>query len=156
MRLNDTILGVLILALGLAIVVGAQLLPAMPGQDVGPGLFPTMIGAGFIACGAFMAFRARKEWRTLPLRGVADWRGDPRKIVAVIWLVGGLMVYIAAFDWIGFIVLSMIYTGGLMIILGVRALAAFGWSLGTTFFVFELFTRLLYVPLPGGILGNIG
>lgn len=156
MRLNDTLLGVLILALGLAIVVGARELPDMPGQEVGPDLFPTIIGAGFILCGAVIALRGRREWRTQPLVSLESWRGEPRKIVAVIWLIGGMVIYIAAFDWVGFILLSMIYTGGLMLILGVRPVPAVGWSLGMTIFVFELFTRMLYVPLPGGLLGNIG
>lgn len=156
MRLNDTILGVLVLAFGLAIVVASRGLPDMPGQEVGPDLFPTIIGAGFILCGAFLAWRARKDWRTQAPVSFESWRGGARKIVAVAWLIGGMIVYIAVFDWGGFILLSMIYTGGLMFILGVRPLPAVLWSLGLTLFVYELFTRMLYVPLPGGFLGNIG
>lgn len=156
MRLNDVILGALVLVLGLAVVVGSQMLPAMPGQDVGPSLFPTIIGAGFIVCGGYIALRGRDEWRVQPPVSLDIWRGDRRKVVAVVWLVGGMVVYIAAFDWVGFILLSMVYVGGLMLVLGVRPLPAVGWSLGMTFFVFELFTRMLYVPLPGGILGNVG
>lgn len=156
MRLNDTILGVLILVFGLAIVIASLELPDMPGQEVGPDLFPTIIGAGFILCGAFMAWRARKDWRGQALVSFEAWRGGSRKIVAVVWLIGGMVVYIAVFDWAGFILLSMVYTGGLMFILGVRPLPAVFWSLGLTLFVYELFTRMLYVPLPGGFLGNIG
>lgn len=156
MRLNDAILGALIVAVGLAILFGAAELPGMPGQDVGPALFPSIIGCGFLACGAVIGNRGIRRWSAEPAISVADWFGGHRKIVAGVWLVGGMVVYIATFDTIGFIVLSVVYTGGLMLILGVRLHAAALWSIGSTIFVFELFTRMLYVPLPGGILGMVG
>ena len=156
MRLNDAILGGLVLALGLAILIGAQGLPEMPGQNVGPALFPSIIGWGFVVCGGVIGARGLRTWAAGPAISVADWLGGGRKIAAGAWLVGGLVVYIAAFDGIGFIPLSVIYTGGLMWILGVRAVWAAVWSLGATVVVFEVFTRMLYVPLPSGLLGHVG
>lgn len=156
MRLNDAILGILIMALGLAILVGATELPGMPGQDVGPSLFPSIIAFGFLGCGAVIGWRGFRRWSAEPAFSVADWFGGRRKVIAGIWLIGGMVIYIETFDIVGFIVLSAVYTGGLMLILGVRLGSAAIWSIGSTVFVFELFTRMLYVPLPGGILGMIG
>lgn len=155
MRLNDALIGGLLLALGCAVILMAQGLPEMPGQDFGPSLFPTIIGCGFLGCGAVIGGRGLKTRGQSPLVSFSDWRGGARKVVAGAWLVVGMVVYIAAFDAVGFIVLSVIYTGGLMAILKVRPLPAAVWSVVITIAVFELFTRMLYVPLPLGILDGL-
>ena len=152
MRLNDALIGGFLLVFGCVIILMAQGLPGMPGQDFGPSLFPTIIGAGFMACGAVIGFRGLGQFARGNLVSFADWRGDPMKIVAGLWLVLGMVVYIAAFDAVGFILLSIVYTGGMMLILRVKPLWAVVCSVAVTVLVFELFTRMLYVPLPLGIL----
>lgn len=152
MRLNDALIGGFLLVFGCAIILMAQGLPGMPGQDFGPSLFPTIIGAGFLACGAVIGFRGLRQVSRGHLVSFADWLGDPMKIVAGLWLVLGMGIYIAAFDAVGFILLSIVYTGGMMLILRVKPLWAAVWSVTVTILVFELFTRMLYVPLPLGIL----
>ena len=52
----DRITGCLVAALGLLAVWGASRLPAMPGQQVGPSAFPTLIGVGLVVTGALIAF----------------------------------------------------------------------------------------------------
>ncbi len=152
MRLNDALIGGLLLAVGCAIILMAQDLPGMPGQDFGPSLFPTIIGCGFLACGAVIGLRGLKQFSRASLISFADWLDDPKKIVTGLWLIVGMMIYIAAFDAVGFILLSIVYVGGMMLILRVRPLWAAVWSVTVTVLVFELFTRMLYVPLPAGLL----
>nr|MBA2601996.1 tripartite tricarboxylate transporter TctB family protein [Acidobacteriota bacterium] len=55
MRLNDMLTGLLILVIGAMVAGYAQTFPSMPGQSVGPSLFPTVIGIGFIFLGAALS-----------------------------------------------------------------------------------------------------
>jgi len=50
MRFNDAIFGGVLLLLGLVLLVHVQSFPQMPGQKVGPALFPGLIAAGLIVC----------------------------------------------------------------------------------------------------------
>ena len=52
MKINDAIFGALLVLLGVVVLVHVQGFPMIPGQQVGPALFPGLIAAGFIGCGA--------------------------------------------------------------------------------------------------------
>ena len=43
------------IALGGVAAYGGSRLPPVPGQQVGPNVFPIVIGAGLILCGALIA-----------------------------------------------------------------------------------------------------
>ena len=51
MRINDAVFGVVLLALGVAVFWHVQSFPKIPGQNVGPALFPGIVAVGLIACG---------------------------------------------------------------------------------------------------------
>ena len=126
----------------------------MPGQDFGPSLFPTIIGCRFPGLRRGHrgprprgSFPARKPRSASPTGSTIRKRSLP-----ALWLVLGMAGYIAAFDAVGFILLSIVYTGGMMLILRVRLVWAVVCSVSVTLLVFELFTRMLYVPLPMGLL----
>ena len=57
MKLNDAIIGLLLLAVGLAVLIGVQDYPNIPGQDVGPDLFPALIATGLLIGGAMLLVR---------------------------------------------------------------------------------------------------
>ena len=46
MTFSDRLSGLLLIALGLAVAGHARTFPPMPGQDIGPSLFPTIVGVG--------------------------------------------------------------------------------------------------------------
>ena len=54
MRLSDALSGLAILTFGLAIAGYSSTFPPMPGQAVGPSLFPMAIGIGMAAVGAVL------------------------------------------------------------------------------------------------------
>src|SRR5688572_33244544 len=56
MRLPDGATGGFLAALGGVTVYGASFLPPIPGQQIGPSIFPTVVGAGLILCGLLIAF----------------------------------------------------------------------------------------------------
>src|SRR5262245_63179630 len=56
MRLPDRITGLFLVGLGSAAAYGGSLLPPVPGQPVGPNVFPIVIGIGLAICGLMIAF----------------------------------------------------------------------------------------------------
>ena len=47
MRVNDAVIGGVLVLFALAMIWYTRTFPAMPGQDYGPALFPVLIGIGF-------------------------------------------------------------------------------------------------------------
>src|SRR3954453_10266240 len=56
MRLPDRVTGLFLVGLGAAAAYGGWLLPPVPGQPVGPNVFPLVIGSGLALCGLAIAF----------------------------------------------------------------------------------------------------
>src|SRR5262245_54638251 len=56
MRLPDTVTGSFLVVLGAAAAYGGWLLPPVPGQPVGPNVFPFVIGTGLSLCGLAIVF----------------------------------------------------------------------------------------------------
>ena len=50
MKINDAVFGALLLVLGLAVLLHVQVFPKIPGQNVGPALFPGSIAAALVVC----------------------------------------------------------------------------------------------------------
>ena len=56
MRLPDRVTGLFLVGLGSLAAYGGWLLPPVPGQPVGPNVFPLVIGIGLAICGLMIAF----------------------------------------------------------------------------------------------------
>ncbi|MGY4486810.1 hypothetical protein ACVWWR_006001 [Bradyrhizobium sp. LM3.2] len=56
MRLPDSVTGSFLVVLGAASAYGGWLLPPVPGQPVGPNVFPLVIGIGLALCGLAIVF----------------------------------------------------------------------------------------------------
>jgi len=56
MRLSDRVTGLFTFGLGAASAYGGWLLPPVPGQPVGPNVFPLVVGIGLCLCGLMIAF----------------------------------------------------------------------------------------------------
>ena len=56
MRLPDRVTGLFLVGLGAAAAYGGWQLPPVPGQPVGPNVFPLVIGTGLALCGLAIAF----------------------------------------------------------------------------------------------------
>src|SRR5262245_51206319 len=55
MRLSDRVTGLFLVGLGSLAAYGGSLLPPVPGQPVGPNVFPIVIGIGLAICGLMIA-----------------------------------------------------------------------------------------------------
>ena len=56
MLISDKVSGTALVALGSAAAYGGSLLPPVPGQQVGPNVFPMVVGIGLALCGVLIAF----------------------------------------------------------------------------------------------------
>ncbi|WP_374445413.1 tripartite tricarboxylate transporter TctB family protein [Stella sp.] len=152
MRFHDGIVGLALLVGALALVAYARSLPAMPGQAFGPGFFPTLVGAGLGLTALVLVFRGIAAGRAQRLIEIEPGLRDPRGLAAVAVVLGGVLFYLLAADWLGFLIVAP------LVLLALFRSQGVGWLLGVvvavvaTLLVHFAFYKLLRVPLPWGIL----
>ena len=54
MKLNDAVFGAIFLLLGIVVLVHVQAFAKIPGQPVGPALFPGIVSAALAVCGVLL------------------------------------------------------------------------------------------------------
>jgi putative tricarboxylic transport membrane protein len=152
-RVNDAVTGVVLVLFALAIIGYSRTFPAMPGQDYGPALFPTLIGIGLIVSGAILIAGGLLRRRTEPWFVAGEWLGSPAHLTSFLAVVGGLLLYILISDWLGFIptALALLF-GWLVLFRGGKPWSSFVIALAVTLVVNYAFSQLLLVPLPLGLL----
>jgi putative tricarboxylic transport membrane protein len=152
-RLNDAVIGIALILFALAMIAYTRTFPAMPGQDYGPALFPVLIGIGFIVTGVILVVSGLRRRRVEPLFGGGEWLRSGPHIINFLAVVGGLLLYILASDWLGFIVTSLLLLFcWLVLFRGGKPVSSFVIALAVTLGVDYAFSQLLLVPLPLGVL----
>ena len=147
MKVNDALSGAGLAVLGGVVLWHIQGFPAMPGQKFGPAWFPGMIAVGLLVCGVLLVLRAPSG----PWIAVPAWTRRARPIAGVASVIGGLLFYVLAADWLGFH-----FTGLLLLTLWTRVLGA-GWRMSLAVSVIATlaiqlsFYKLLRIPLPWGV-----
>ena len=126
MKLNDAIFGFILMLLGGIVLLAVQGYPKIPGQPVGPALFPGLIAAGLCICGVLLAARGvrqrmQQRWVTWD-----DWLGSPRHMLGFVVLVGVNVFYILVSDRLGFLITAAIVLASLFLVLRVRLPIAIG------------------------------
>jgi putative tricarboxylic transport membrane protein len=151
-QVTDRITGGVLVALGAAAAWFGSRLPAVPGQDIGPAVFPMMIGFGLIACGALIAFGIGQSFEAPE---PAEPSGAPRPRLGAIGVIippALLLFYVLASETLGFLLTAaiMVLVAGLA--LGSRLSIAIPVALGAPVLVHLAFAKLLRVPLPEGLI----
>jgi putative tricarboxylic transport membrane protein len=154
MKVNDAVFGLVLAALGGAVLVAVQAFPRIPGQSVGPALFPGLIATGLCVCGVLLVLRglrararAREPWAAWD-----DWVRSPRHVLALAVLLGSIVFYIAASGWLGFLPTAAIILMAMFSVLRVPPARALLLALAATLVIHFAFYKLLRVPLPWGLL----
>jgi putative tricarboxylic transport membrane protein len=152
-RLNDAVIGVVLVLFALAMILYTRTFPAMPGQHYGPALFPVLIGVGFVITGAILIVSGLSRLRAEPLFGGGAWLRSGPHLINFGAVVGGLLLYILISDWLGFIPTALLLLfGWLVLFRGGKPISSFVIALGVTLVVDYAFSQLLLVPLPLGVL----
>ncbi len=154
MRLNDTVSGGLLLALGTVLVIHTRSFPASPGQELGPGLFPALVGGGLALCGLRFLWCGLRQpgdpWLTME-----EWVRRPHMVRNFAVVIADLIFYALVVDTVGFFLTAAIFLSALFLTFGVRhrwiPVLAVCVTLGMHF----AFYTILHVPLPWGWLEGI-
>jgi putative tricarboxylic transport membrane protein len=153
-KVRDTVAGALTLVLGLAVATSAWTFPPMPGQPVGPGLFPTLVGAGLALLGLALVVAARG--RAADVAGQAvPWTRHPHLVRNFVLVIADLIFYAVAVDGLGFLVTSILFLTVLLVAFGVRRGLILPVAVAVTLAVHVGFYTVLRVPLPWGVLQGI-
>jgi putative tricarboxylic transport membrane protein len=150
MNLSDRLSGLLAVCLGLSVVLLTRTFPPMPGQSIGPALFPSLTGAGLVAFGAWMVVADRAAgggWLRFD-----DWVRRPRMVANLVLVVVALVVYALVLPVVGFFVTSAVFLTTLMVTFGAPARRALPVAVVVTMAIHYAFYSLLRVPLPWGLL----
>jgi putative tricarboxylic transport membrane protein len=158
MQLSDRVTGLFLVGLGGACAYGGWLLPPVPGQQIGPNVFPMVIGFGLILCGMMIAFgvgHSFEEEEELVAALPGEEPPPPiswvRSLLAL--LPPGLLVfYVYAVDRLGFWLTAGVITLVASMALGARLRLAIPLAIITPMAVDLIFSKLLRVPLPQGLL----
>jgi len=163
MRLSDRVTGLFMVTLGGLAAYGGSRLPPVPGQQIGPDVFPLVVGIGLAICGAMIAFGvghhyeeeaeadlAKITGQIAVETGGADepsawWRGLKVLVPPAL-----LLFYVVAVDRLGFLPTAAVMVLITSVALGARLRLAVPLAIGAPLFVNLVFSKLLRVPLPSG------
>ena len=154
MRLSDKLTGLIAAALGAIVIAVSRTFPAAPGQDIGPGLFPSLAGATLVVLGGLLVIGALRRdepgWMAAD-----DWiqrRATRRSLLAVLVL---LVAWVVLVGPLGFIPTTILFLAVLMHVFGTRRALILPVAILVTGVTHYAFYTLLRVPLPWGVLQGV-
>lgn len=146
MTLPDRIGGVVLLTLGVAVVIASLGLPAIPGQPVGPAIFPSVLGVALGLSGLVIFVK--------PERQVAQ-KVQRLSVVGTICLLSPVAVLILGYfimEPMGFLLTGFLIVLSISLLLRGSVVGSLLLSAIMTVVIYTIFASLLRVPLPAGIL----
>lgn len=160
MRLPDRVTGLFLVGLGSLAGYGGYILPPVPGQPVGPNVFPLVIGVGLAVCGLMIAFGIGHSFEEEEQLVAAEPGQETAAPPPTGWLYNLrallppalLMFYVVAAERIGFIL-----TAGLIVLvtstaLGAKPKLSIPLAILAPIGIHLIFAKLLRVPLPIGLI----
>lgn len=164
MHLPDWFTGLFFVVLGGLAYYGGSLLPPVPGQDVGPNVFPMLVGGSLVLCGVMITLGIGQKYEE---EAEADLvaHSDPDQLEApqTGWL-GGLkallppamlLFYVAVVDRLGFVPTASIVIFSVAVGLRAPLRIAIPVALAGSIAIYLVFLKLLRVPLPAGLLSML-
>jgi putative tricarboxylic transport membrane protein len=163
MQLSDRVTGLFMVALGGLAAYGGSRLAPVPGQQIGPNVFPLVVGIGLAICGGMIAFGIGRRYEEEAEADLAKiqiatetgehgrsrswWRGLRALVPPAL-----LLFYVFAVERIGFLPTAAVLVLTASLALGARLRLAIPLAIGAPLFVNLVFAKLLRVPLPSGLL----
>ena len=146
MKRVDRGVGLALALLAAAVLWSARSFPSVPGQKVGAGFLPMLVGAGLLLCALVLVFRS--------LAGRSD-EAPPRETelyASALVIVVVIALYVLLADRLGFLLVAPVALLVMFRAFHVGWVPTFAWALGGTLVVHVAFYKLLRVPLPWGLL----
>jgi len=148
MRIPDRYSGLFLVALGSVAAWAGSHLPPVPGQQVGPNVFPMVVGSGLAICGLMIAFGIGHSFED------EDAPARPPSLLAglkVLLPPALLLLYYFGSETLGFAPVGFAIVLAMSLALGARWKLALPLAIAAPLVVHYLFLKLLRVPLPIGL-----
>ncbi len=165
MHLSDRVTGLFLVALGGLAAYGGSRLPPVPGQEIGPEVFPMVVGIGMALCGGMIAagvgrrYEDEAEADLARISAEAEAESGEHAAPASRWwelrvLIPPalLLFYFFVVDRLGFLPTAAVIVLLTSLALGARPRLAVPLALVAPVIVNLIFLKLLRVPLPSGML----
>jgi len=152
MKINDAVFGFLLLLLGGAVLVVVQGFPKIPGQQVGPALFPGLIAVGLCIGGAMLVLRGWAARRNAAWFRPGAWVRSPRHVLAFALVPASVVFYMLVSEKLGFLPTASIVLAALFVLLRVPPGRSVLIAVIASLVIHFAFYKLLRVPLPWGVL----
>ena len=153
MKFSDAASGVVIALVGIGVVLFARTFPSMPGQSVGPALFPTLIGVGLALVGLALLVSGQRQGA--PWLQPGEWMRRPRMVRNFALVVAVLVFYAMAVNRLGFFITALAFLVALFAAFGVTRKWILPLAVLVTLAIHYGFYTLLRVPLPWGLLESM-
>jgi putative tricarboxylic transport membrane protein len=163
MQLPDRVTGLFMVVLGGLAAYGGSRLPPVPGQQIGPNVFPLVVGIGLAICGGMIAFGVGRHYEEQAESDLAKisgqiatgnpdarsrwWRGLKALVPPAL-----LLFYVVAIEPLGFLPTAAAMVLSASLALGAQLRLAVAMAIGAPLIVNLMFSKLLRVPLPSGLL----
>jgi putative tricarboxylic transport membrane protein len=154
MKLNDAIFGLVLAILGGLVLFTVQSFPKIPGQQVGPALFPGLIATGILVCGIVLIVRGWRARKAAPWVTPGDGLRSPRHAAGLALLLASVVFYIFVAQKLGFLPTAVIILTGMFYVLRVPLGKSLLIAVIASLLIHFMFYKLLRVPLPWGVLAN--
>ncbi|HIV14651.1 MAG TPA: tripartite tricarboxylate transporter TctB family protein [Candidatus Avisuccinivibrio pullicola] len=151
MRIHDTVLGIIIMVIGIAVCIHSSTFPSQLDGKPGPALFPMVLSALFALCGLALAIRGLKdkEHRRLFTK-VMDLRKGGLINMAATFL--SVVFYVYAVEYLGFLITMGVILLVLLLLLKTRPVPAVIIAVLGSVGIYLIFAKGLLVPLPEGLI----
>jgi putative tricarboxylic transport membrane protein len=162
MRLSDRATGLFTFGLGAVAAYAGSKLPPVPGQQIGPNVFPLVVGIGLCLCGLLIAFGIGQRFEQEAEADLVAHSDQPteEQVLATHSRLYGLRVlippallvfYALAVDSLGFFLTTAAMILVTAFAFGARPRLALPIAAIAPVFVHLVFYKLLRVPLPAGL-----
>lgn len=153
MKLNDALLGAILIGFAGWVWWMTTFFPAFPGQDYGPNLFPRILAFGIGGCGAVLVLRGLRSGA--PAVALAGWTREPARLLSFLLIPGAALAYMLLADRLGFIPTAFLLLFGLSLWFRARPALALPVAAGMTLLVHWFFAGMMRVPLPRGLMDAV-
>ena len=155
MKFNDAVSGAVLLALALAILFNVSAYSSVPGQNIGPGVFPGALAVLLALCAVLLIIKGLAASAEAPWIVVGEWMRSAHHLRNFFITTGCLVFYIFASEPLGFLLCGTAILAVMFRALSVRGVLILPLAALITLVIHTVFYKGLRVPLPWGVLQSV-